>query len=168
MHRLIEHLNKDLMNTRGFVPPPDGIQAEATIDISALPTYVASLYRDIEKWGDTFPATIASARIIRSGKNWKEIEVKHKQEGRVSNTLIDLSETEIALEESKKKFNASFLNRFEASAIGTRYVIRAYISPKGIYKLLRPLLKGYVRRQAIQQMRNYVLTPLKTAAEMSL
>ena len=94
--------------------------------------------------------------------------MEHKKEGHVPNTLIDLSDTEIALEESKRKFSASFINRFEPASDGTHYVIRAYISPKGIYKLLRPLLKGYVRRQAIQQMRNYVLTPLKTAAEMSL
>lgn len=150
---------------REFTPPRNAIQAEAAIHISASPDHVARIYRDVEKWGNTFPATITSARITRSGKNWKQIEVKHKHEGRVPNTLIDLSDTEIALEESKRKFNASFLNRFELASGGTCYVVRAYISLKGIYRVLQPLLKGYIRRRTIEQMRTYVLAPLKLSAE---
>ncbi len=58
------------------------------------------------------------------------------------------------------------MNIFEpALGGGTRYVIHAYISPKGIYKFLKPFLKGYVRRQSLKSMRAYVLEPLKTAAE---
>jgi hypothetical protein len=149
------------------VPPRESIKAEVAIEIAASAQHVASIYRDMEKWGDTFPATIASAHILKVGKNWKKIEVEHKKEGRVPNTLIDLSETEIVLEESKMKFNASFLNRFEPVAGGTHYTIQAYIQLKGIYKVLKPLIKGCVRRQAIEQMRSYVLEPLKTAAEQS-
>ncbi len=156
------------MDIREFVPSPDAIQVEAAIDISASPRCVASIYRDVEKWGDTFPLTIASAHIAGSGKNWKQIEVEHKQAGRVPNTLIELSDTEIVLEERKKKFSASFLNRFEPTGGGTRYVIQAYISLNGIYQFLKPLLTGYVRRQAIKQIRNHVLAPLKTAAEKGL
>jgi hypothetical protein len=164
----IEHNHNEKMNIRGFVPPRNAIQAEAAIDISASPEYVASLYRNVEKWGETFPATIASARITNYGTNWKEIDVEHKKERRVPNTLIDLSDNEIALKESKRKFSASFINRFEPASDGTHYVIRAYIRLKGIYRLLKPLLKGYVRRQAIKQMKTYVLSPLKAAAEKRL
>ena len=151
---------------REFVIPKDAIEEDVAINIAAPPERVAALYRDVEKWGDTFPATIEFARVIKTGNNWKQIEVNHKEEGRVPNTLIDLSPIEIGLEESKKKFNASFLNRFERTANGgTHYVVHAYIRPKGIYKLLKPFLAGYARRQALKQVKNYVLEPLKVAAE---
>ncbi len=81
------------------------------------------------------------------------------------NTLIDLSENEIGLEESKKRFNASFLNQFLAAGGGTHYVIHAYVQLKGIYRWIKPLLKGYVRRQTSKSMQAYVLEPLKKAAE---
>ena len=151
---------------REFGIPEDAIEEEAAIHIAAPPERVAAVYRDVNKWGDTFPATIESARVINTGSNWKQIEVDHKKEGRVPNTIIDLSPTEIGLKESKKKFNARFLNRFERTANGgTHYVIHAFISPKGIYKLLKLFLVGYVRRQARHQMNTYVLAPLKAAVE---
>lgn len=165
---LMEHNQKEALNMREFLLPHDAIQAEAEINIAAPPEHVAAVYRDVEKWSNTFSATIESAHITKIGDNWKWIEVTHKKEGRVPNTLFDLSDTEIGLEESKKKFSASFLNHFEPAVDGgTRYIIRAYISLKGIYKILKPLLRGYVRRQTLEQMRRYVLHPLKTAAEKS-
>ena len=151
---------------REFVIPQDAIEEEAAINIAAPPERVAAVYRDVEKWGDTFPATIESAHVIKTGDNWKQIEVDHKQAGRVPNTLIDLSPTEIGLTESKRKFNARFLNRFERAANGsTHFVIHAYISPKGIYKVLKPLLVGYVHRQILEQVKSYVLEPLKAVVE---
>lgn len=154
------------MTKREFVPPHHAIQVQAAIDIAAPPDRVAAVYCNVGKWSEIFPATIEHAKIIETGDNWKEIKVAHKHEGRVPNTLIFLSDTEIGLEESKKIFNASFLNSFEpATGGGTHYVITAYISLKGVYKVLKPFLKGYVRRQALKQMSSYVLGPLKTAAE---
>ncbi len=154
------------MSMDKFVIPQDAIEEEAAIDIAAPPEHVAALYRDVEKWGNTFPATIEFARVIKTGNDWKQIEVDHKKEGRVPNTLFDLSSTEIGLKESKNKFNASFLNRFERTANGgTHYVVHAYIRLKGIYKLVRPFLVGYVRHQTLKQIQNYVLEPLKVAAE---
>lgn len=153
---------------REFQVPDNAIETETAIDIAAPPEYVASLYRDVGKWGETFAATIEKAKVIKTGENWAEIEVDHKQEGWVSNTLFDLSPTEIGLQESKHKFNASFVNKFEpASGGGTHYIIHAYISPKGIYKFIKPFLKDYVRRQSLKSMKNYVLAPLKSAAEKS-
>jgi hypothetical protein len=151
---------------REFVIPANAIRAQAAIDIAASPEHSAAVYRNIEKWNETFPATIEHARVVETGDNWKEIEVAHKKEGRVPNTLIFLSDTEIGLEERKHAFNASFLNQFEpAPHGGTHYVITAYISLNGIYKVLKPFLKSYVHRQALKQMKSYVLDPLKRAAE---
>ncbi len=151
---------------REFIPPRHAITTQAAIDIAAAPQSVAALYRNVEKWGETFPATIAKAQVIQTGDNWVEVAVSHKNDGRVPNTLIFLSDTEVGLEESKKRFDAKFLNKFEpAVGGGTHYVITAYISPKGFYRILKPFLGAYVRRQALHQMNNYVLEPLKTAAE---
>lgn len=159
---------KGLAMMREFVPLPNAIRTQSAIDIDAPPEYVAAVYRNAEKWGETFPATIESARVIGRGENWAQIEVLHKQEGRVPNTLIFLSKTEIALTESKKKFDASFLNQFNARPNGTtHYVIISYVTPKGIYKILKPFLQGYVHRQALKQMNEYVLKPLKTTAEQN-
>jgi hypothetical protein len=151
---------------REFVPPAHAIRAQTATDIAAPPEYVAALYRDVEKWSETFPATIAHAQVTETGDNWQEIEVDHKKEGQVPNTLIFLSNTEIGLEERKQIYNASFLNKFEpATQGGTRYILTAYISLNGIFKVLKPFLKSYVHGQALKQMKNYVLDPLKMAAE---
>jgi hypothetical protein len=161
--------SKGLVMMREFVPSPKAIQTQSAIDITAPPEYVAAIYRNVEKWGETFPATIERARVIEQGENWAQIEVIHRQEGHVPNTLIFLSDTVIALEESKKKFNASFLNEFNAKPDGTtRYVITSYVTPKGIYKLLKPFLQSYVHKQALKQMKNYVLEPLKRIAERNV
>lgn len=151
---------------REFRPSRHAIRVEAAIDIAAPPEQVAAVYRDVEKWGETFPATIAHAQVIDTGDNWQHIQVAHKKQGSVPNTLIFLSDIEIGLEESKKKYDASFLNRFEPGIRGgTHYVLTAYVTLKGIYNLFRPLLIGYVRQQMLRQMGRYVLIPIKTAAE---
>jgi hypothetical protein len=153
---------------RPFVTYPNAIQAQSAIDIAAPPEQVAALYRAVEQWDVTFPATIEHARVIETGDNWQQVEVAHRIEGRVPNTLIFLSDTEIGLEESKKRFDASFLNRFErAAGAGTHYVISAQIRLKGLFGVLKPFLSGYVRGRALLQMRTYVLEPLKAAAESS-
>lgn len=149
-----------------FRIPAGTVHAAASTFVAAPPEQAASVYRAVDRWGAIFPATIASARIVRAGDGWKDILVSHTQEGLVPNTLFDLSETEIGLEEHKKKFDAWFTNRFlPATNGGTQYSIGGYIRLKGLYRLLTPLLKDYVRRQMIKSMRAYVLEPLKMAAE---
>ncbi len=151
---------------RKFNPPENAIKSQADIVITAPPERVAAVYKDVEKWGEIYPATIESARVVEAGNNWQQVEVQHKSEGCVPNTLFFLSDHEIGLWESKGKFDASFLNRFEPVPGGaTRFVITSYVSLKGIYKLLKPFLVGYVHRSSLHQMRNYVLKPIKKAAE---
>lgn len=77
------------------------------------------------------------------------------------NILTAVSAEEIRLEEFKKRYDAVFLNRFEAVPEGTRYTLVGDISLKGLYRLLAPFLKGYIRKQ----MSKWVLEPVKTRAE---
>ena len=154
------------MKMRKFIPPHSAVQAQAAVDIAASPSHVVAVYCEVEKWAETFPKTKEDAQVTATGGNWKQIVVTHRDEGRVPNTLIFLSDTEIGLEESKHRFNASFLNQFEPGALGgTHYVITVSISLKGIYKALQPFIKGYVQWQARKQLKKYVLDPLKRAAE---
>jgi hypothetical protein len=149
-----------------FTIPADAIRTEASIDIAAPPGHVIAVYQDVERWDEIYPTTIKCAQVVQTGVDWKEIVVVHKQEGRVPNTLFDLSETEIGLVEHKRKFDAWFVNRFLPAANGgTQTVISGYIRLKGIYRLFALLLDGYVRRQMGRRMRANVLEPLKTAAE---
>ena len=151
---------------RAFRVPAGTVHAAVSILIAAPPERAAAVYRAVERWGEIYPGTIASARIVRAGDGWKDILVVHKQEGLVPNTLFELSETEIGLEEHKKKFDAWFINRFLPAANGgTQYSIGGYIRLKGLYRLLAPLLERYVRRRMVKSMRAYVLDPLKIAAE---
>lgn len=146
--------------------PPNAIHVHAAIHIEAQPELVAAIYRDVDRWGTTFPATIEKARVISTNGTRQQVEVTHKTEGIVSNTLIRRSPTQLWLEENKHKFSASFLNEFKAAANGgTNYEITAHVRPKGAYRLLEPFLKAYVRRRALTQIRAYVLEPLKAAAE---
>ena len=141
----------------------DAIQVQSVIAIAAPPKYVAAIYRDVETWTETFSVTVEQARITGIGDNWKQVEVIHRMEGPVPNTFIFLSETKIALEESKRQFDAVFLNQFfPLDQRGAHYMITAYIMLKGVYRLLKPVLQGYVRRRASEQMSHYVLEPLSS------
>jgi hypothetical protein len=57
-----------------FQIPKNTIETKAAIDIASTPEHVASVYCDVEKWGEKFPATIDYARVIKSGDNWKQHE----------------------------------------------------------------------------------------------
>jgi hypothetical protein len=151
---------------RDYVAFPRSIMAQAAIEIAAPPADVAAVYRDAERWGETFAATIDRARIVRAGDNWVEVEVEHRKKGRVPSTLILLSDATIALSEGKKRFDAGFLNRFEPRADGgTHYVVEAYVRLKGFHRLLVPLLRRHARGRALEQIRTCVLEPLKAATE---
>ncbi len=154
------------MAKREFIPPKGAIRTQVSTDIAAPPEQVAAVYRDVDRWGDLYPKTIVRARVVETGENWVQVEVQHRLEGRVPNTLIFLSPLKIGLFESKHRFNARFLNDFQpADGQATHYVITSYISLKGIYRLLKPLLVGYVHRQSRRQMMDYVLRPIKEAVE---
>lgn len=118
-------------------------------------------YLDVADWPRLFPATIRATRVVRRAGDEITVEVDHRTAGRVINIVRPRSPNEIVLEEFKPKFDATFLNRFEAEADGTRYTVVADVRLHLPYALLAPVLAGYVRRT----VRRYVLDPMRAAAE---
>lgn len=131
-----------------------------SIIIHAPQARVAQLYQDYSNWSQLFPATIRNVRLVKAEGNRTELEIDHR-EGQVPNIMTIISANRIDLWESKYGYDANFVNLFEEIPEGTRYTVLADIRLKGITKLLSPLLKGYIQRQIMQ----YVLMPMKTAAE---
>jgi hypothetical protein len=136
------------------------VQVQTSTLIHAPQPRVIAIYRDYHTWPKFFP-TIKAVRLLSEEGNKTTLEIDH-QEGRVINTLTFISAQDIRLEEVKKKYDATFLNRFEAVSEGTRYTLVGDIFLKGIYKLLTPFLKKYIRKQ----MTALVLEPLKRYAEI--
>jgi Polyketide cyclase / dehydrase and lipid transport len=137
------------------------VQVQTSTLIHAPQVRVADIYRDYHNWPKLFPTIKAVHLLLREETNKTTLEIDH-QEGLVINTLTFISSEDIKLEEVKRKYDATFLNHFEAAPEGTRYILVGDISLKGIYKLLTPFLKKYIRKQ----MTALVLEQLKRYAEV--
>jgi len=131
-----------------------------SITIRAPQPRVAALYRDYGRWPELFPATIRGVRPVSAEPRRTILEIEHR-EGRVTNILTELSPARFDLWESKRLYDATFVNCFEAIPEGTRYTVRADVRLKGVAKVLGPLLRGTIRRQIYR----YVLEPVRRAAE---
>ncbi len=121
------------------------VHTVVSTEISAPPDQVAALYADYEGWPRLFPATIHGVRLLADGGERKIIEVDHATEGKVINIMTLVSPDEIRLEEFKRRFDARFLNRFEAAGRGTRYSIVAEVQLKGAARVLATLASPIVR-----------------------
>jgi hypothetical protein len=120
---------------------------------------VSGVYAAYENWPRVFP-TISGVRLAgRSGQRLV-LEIDHA-EGKVTNELVLRCPDEIDLWEVKRRYDARFRNRFIAVPGGTRFMVTGEICLKGWARLLRPLLRGYVRRQ----MRRLQLRPMQAEAE---
>lgn len=135
-------------------------RATVSAHIDASAGKVFTLYADPANWPRIFPA-IRAVRILNESPEERVVEVDHVSEGKVLNVLRTVSETRIDLEEVKRRYDASFVNRIEPEAGGTRYTLSAEIRLKGFYRLAGPFLKPLVRAR----MRRHVLAPMKMAAE---
>jgi hypothetical protein len=137
------------------------LRVEVSTLIQASPGHVMAIYRDHQNWSKLFP-TIKAVRLLNETGDTITLELDHR-EGPVINLMTVVSPQEIRLEEVKRVYDASFLNRFEAEATGTRYTLIGDIRLKGAAQILAPFLTGYIR----QQMRRFVLEPVKQQAELA-
>jgi Polyketide cyclase / dehydrase and lipid transport len=135
------------------------LHAEVTTTVEAPRETVAAVYAEWTSWPRLFP-TIGAVRLVRREGATLVLEVDHL-EGKVVNELTVRSPGEIDLWEEKRRYDARFLNRFEAVPGGTRFTVSGEVFLKGWARLLQPFLGGYVRRQ----MRRLQLQPVKAEAE---
>jgi hypothetical protein len=120
---------------------------------------VCAVYADYPNWPRLFP-TIKGVRLLRRDGAAVVLEIDHV-EGKVINRLVVKECNEIDLWEIKRRYDALFVNRFEAVPAGTRLTVTGEIYLKGWARLFRPLLGGYVR----SLMRRFQLTPVKEESE---
>jgi len=133
---------------------------KASLFIRAPWERVALLYRDYHHWPTLFPATIRGVQLVRAEGDRTELEIDHR-EGKVPNVMMEVSPQRVDLWETKRRYDGSFVNRFEEVAAGTRFTVEADIRLKGPFKLLAPFLTRYITRQVVR----YVLEPMRLAAE---
>lgn len=129
--------------------------------IRASAEHLVALYLDYAHWPDLFPATIRATRLVGREGSATIVEVDHRTAGLVINVIRPRPAHTIELNERKPKYEATFINRFEPAAGGTRYTVAADIRLTMPYALFAPFLRAYVRRS----VRRYVLEPMRHAAE---
>jgi hypothetical protein len=135
------------------------IRVHTATVIKAPKETASQVYADYAGWPHVFP-TISGVRLLRREGSKQILEIDHR-EGKVINEMTIRSPDEIDLREVKRRYNARFINRFEAVPGGTRFTVSGEIYLKGVAKLLQPFLGGYVRRQ----MQRWQLQPVKSEAE---
>ena len=137
------------------------VRVREALVVRARPDRLAGLYLAYANWPELFPATIRGVRFLEEHDGDITVEVDHRTEGRVVNIIRPMSASVIVLEEFKRRYDATFVNRFESVPQGTRYVLDAEVRFHMPYALVAPLLRGVVR----QRMRQYVLEPMRVIAE---
>lgn len=137
------------------------IRATVSEHINAPAGRVFALYANPGNWPQIFP-TIRAVRIVRESGDEKVVEVDHIYEGKILNVVRKVSASRIDLEESKRRYDATFMNVIHPEPGGTRYTVSAEVHLKGFYRLAALFVKPVV----LAQLRRYVLVPMKTAAEM--
>ncbi|WP_242353496.1 MULTISPECIES: SRPBCC family protein [Anaeromyxobacter] len=137
------------------------VRVTISTHIDAAAEQVLALYADPARWPTIFPATIVAARVVRAEGGELVVEVQHRREGKVPNRLRQVSPTCLALEESKRRYDATFVSEFIPEPGGMRYTLHGAVRMKGAYRLLSPFLRPVMRAQ----MRRYAVEPLRAAAE---
>jgi hypothetical protein len=143
----------------GWRWPAKAMRAEVSTVVRAPKETVSGVYAAYENWPGLFP-TITGVRLVSRDGPKLSVEIDHA-EGKVSNELILRCPDEIDLWEVKRRYDACFRNRFVTAPGGTRFTVAGEIWLKGWARLLRPFLRGYVRRL----MRWLQLQPVQAEAE---
>jgi Polyketide cyclase / dehydrase and lipid transport len=127
--------------------------------VSAAPAAVCDVYAEYRSWPRLFP-TINGVRLLRREGAALVLEVDHL-EGTVINELLARPPDEVSLREVHRRFDALFLNRFQAIPGGTRFTVTGEIRLNGAAGLLQPFLRRYVRKR----MQRLQWQPVKAEAE---
>src|SRR5262249_13838981 len=126
----------------------------AATTVSAPPATVCDVYAEYRSWPRLFP-TINGVRLLRRAGAARGLEGDHLG-GAVVNDLLGATVTselrarppdEISWREVHRRFDALFLNRFQAIPGGTRFTVTGEIHLNGAARLLQPFLPGYVRKR---------------------
>ena len=141
------------------------IRTSVWVSIHAPPGRVVATFLDYARWPTVFPLTIAGTELVRRSPSTLEVMVHHREEGRVLNVLIIRRPDVVELREYKRRFDATFVNRFEPAPEGTRYTIDATVRLAWPYSLLAPLLAPLLRGVVERALRRYTLEPMRAAAE---
>lgn len=139
--------------------PRRTIRFRVTELIDAPCSVVRAAYRNYTRWPQIFP-TIHAIRTLGRRDGWELMEVDHV-EGRVLNAIATPSPNVLVLQESKRLYDATFVNTFTDVDGKTLLVVEADIEPKGPVRLLRPVARVLARRL----IERYQLHPLKLAVE---
>jgi hypothetical protein len=137
------------------------VHTSVTTTVHAPRDQVVALLLDYAEWPRIFSETIADTELVRRDAHSLVVTVHHRREGRVMNVLTDCGDGIVTLREFKRRFNATFVNRFARSPGGTRYTIDAEVRIKRPFSVIAPLLRGVVERA----LRRYTMDPLRAAAE---
>jgi hypothetical protein len=132
-----------------------------TSDLVGVPPEQAyDIYADYAGWPHVFP-TISAVHLLRHTGNSVVLEVDHRTAGKVSNELLLQPKRQLELRESKRRYDARFVNRFESVPEGSRITVTGDIRLKGLARFLAPFLGWYARRL----IERFTLQPIKVAAE---
>lgn len=135
------------------------MRVSASTLVSAPPETVFKVYADYDMWPRIF-VLVKAVRLLRYEGSRMVLELDHA-EGKVLNVVELSPPTELRLWEVKRRYDALFVNRFMPAPEGTRFTVTGHIRLKGFARMLRPILRGWVRRR----MTKLQLWPVKAAAE---
>lgn len=136
------------------------IRTAVSAVVDAPPSLVYGTFIDVLGWPEVFPA-IAGVTVTRQDASTIEVRVDHR-EGVVPNVLSLAPPDTVLLRERKRRYDATFANRFTGLPDGrTHYRVDAEIALRGWRRLLASALGWFVRRQ----LRRLTVEPLRVAAE---
>lgn len=137
------------------------VRTSVTTTVRAPRDQVVALFLDYTRWPSLFPETIAGTELVRRDAYSRVVMVDHRREGHVMNVITACPDGVVVLREFKRRYIATFVNRFAVARAGTRYTIDAEVRLTRPYALVAPLLRGVVERA----LRRYTMEPLRVAAE---
>jgi len=137
------------------------VHVTVTATLEAMRDRLVGLLLDYTQWPRIFSASIARTELVRRDARSMVVMVHHRREGRVVNVLTDCGDGVVVLREFKRRYDATFVNRFDPAPDGTRYTVDAAVRIEQPFTLIAPLLRGVVERA----IRRYTIEPLRAAAK---